>query len=513
MIINAADPEECRIALVEDGRLEEFYTDSSLKELKLGNIYKGVIHNVEPSLQAAFVNYGADRNGFMQLGEIHPEYFNIDPPARGQIDIRKALLRGQEIMVQVTKEQTDIKGAALTTYISLAGRFTVLMPGREHVGVSRKIESEEERLRLKKIAQELTAPEGCGFIIRTVAEGRNKKDIARDLSFLSRLWEDIRKRGMELSPPVLLHKEQDLALRTIRDHFTPEIKEILIDDPDVYDRAVEYMKVIAPRHYKLVKLLRDKRPIFSKYQIEEQTEAIFSNKVRLKSGGAIVINPTEALVSIDVNSGRSTKEARLEDTAFKTNMEAAEEVARQLRIRDLGGLIVVDFIDMRDQKHQREVEKALKTEAKKDKAKIELGRISKFGLLEMSRQRIRPPIEFGTFHVCDYCGGRGVVRSVETTALAVLRVISQKISKGSVEKVVGKLNPAVANYLLNKKRQELTGIEHRFNLFIQLEGDPSILPAQTELEFIKRDSESTAPADVEAVTFNCESTNSEALDE
>ena len=250
------------------------------------------------------------------------------------------------------------------------------MPGREHIGISRKIEDEEERQRLKKIVSDLPVPEGCGFIVRTVAAGRNKKEISRDLSHMTRLWEDIRKRAQELPAPVLIHKDQDLALRTIRDHFNPDIKEIIIDNPEIYERAQEYMKVISPRYQKLVKLHKENRPIFARHQIEEQTEAIFSNKVRLKSGGFIVINSTEALVAIDVNSGRSTKEANIEDTAFKTNLEAAVEVARQLRLRDLGGLIVVDFIDMRDNAHRREVEKKLKGEAKKDKAKIDLGRIS-----------------------------------------------------------------------------------------------------------------------------------------
>lgn len=489
MLINAVDREECRIAIVEDGCLDELYIESSIKEATLGNIYKGQIENIEPSLQAVFVNYGADRNGFMQINEVHPEYFKVEPPARGQVDLRKALARGQELLVQVTKERIGSKGAALTTFLSFAGRYVVLMPGRDQIGVSRKIEDEDERQRLKQIARDLPVPEDCGLIIRTVAAERNKKDITRDLSYLVRLWGDVRKRVPGLPTPSLVHKEQDLAIRTIRDHFTPEIKEILIDDHELFERAREYMKVISPRYQKLVKLHKEKRPIFSRHQIEEQTETIFSNEVRLKSGGAIVINPTEALVSIDVNSGRSTKEAKLEDTAFKTNMEAAEEVARQLRLRDLGGLIVIDFIDMRDSKRQREVEKKLKAETKKDKAKIDLNRISKFGLLEMSRQRIRPPIEFGTFDVCEHCGGRGVVRSAEATAIAALRLITQRISKGQVEKVEGRLHPGVADYLLNNKRRELLSLETRFNVGIQLKGDLDIPPGRMDLDFIRRGSE------------------------
>ena len=263
MIINAADPEECRIVLLDDGRLEEYYTDSSLRESTLHNIYKGVVHNVEPSLQAVFVNYGAEKNGFMQVAEIHPEYFHVEPPARGRIDLREAIKKGQEVLVQVTKEATALKGAALTTYISLPGRFLVLMPGREHVGISRKIEDDDERKRLKKIGAELNVPEDCGVIVRTVAATRNKKDITRDLAQLHRLWEDLRKKGIEEKSPCLIYKEQDLAIRTIRDHFNPDIKEVLIDDPEVYERAKEYLKVIAPRTQNVLKLHKENRPIFS----------------------------------------------------------------------------------------------------------------------------------------------------------------------------------------------------------------------------------------------------------
>ena len=497
MIINAVDPEEIRIAFLEDGKLEGYYTESSLRELTLHNIYKGVIQNVEPSLQAVFVNYGADRNGFMQLDEIHPEYYNVEPPERGQIDIRKALLKGQEVLVQVVKEPTALKGAALTTYLSLPGRYVVLMPGRAQVGVSRKIEDEEERQRLKGIVADLPVSEGCGFILRTAAQGRNKKDISRDLSYLVRLWEDIRRRGMEEPGPVLLYKDQDLALKTIRDHFNPEIKEILIDNPEVYERALEYIKVISPRNAKLIKLHKEKRPIFSKNQVEEQTDAIFQNQVRLKSGGFIVINQTEALVAIDVNSGRSTREGSLENTALKTNMEAAEEIARQLRLRDLGGLIVMDFIDMREEKNRREVEKAVKAETKKDKAKIDMGKISKFGLLEMTRQRLRPPIEFGTYLPCKYCGGRGMLRSTEATALSALRMISQKASKGQLQRIKGRFHPEVAGYLLNQKRQELLNLETRYELRIHVEGSTEIMPSQIEMDFVKRTNEAPEPAAAE----------------
>ena len=307
----------------------------------------------------------------------------------------------------MTKEGAGTKGAALTTYVSIAGRYVVISPGRENVGVSRMIEDEAERKRLKSILNDLVPKEEqFGFIMRTASAGRNKRDITRDFNHHLRLWESMRNQVPELPAPSLVHKEHDLTIRTLRDYFTPEIKEILVDDVEVYDKAREYMKMVSPRQQTLIKRYKEKRPIFSKHQIEEQIKTIYSAQVRLKSGGAIVINPTEALVSVDVNSGRSTSGASLESTAYKTNLEAAEEVARQLRLRDLGGLIVIDFIDMRDKSHIREVEKTLRTEAKKDKAKIDIGRISKFGLLELSRQRIRPTIEHGTYHTCEYCGGR-----------------------------------------------------------------------------------------------------------
>ena len=380
MFINASDSEEYRVAIVEDGHLEEFYTDSSIKEQIRGNIYKGIVVNIEPGLQAAFIDFGAERNGFLQINEIHPEYYQVQPPERGFPDIKKAIRKGQEMLVQVTKEASGNKGAALTTYISLAGRYVVLSPGRENVGVSRKIEDENERQRLKAIVEDLFKRDDVGCIVRTAAEGRNKREITRDVNYMNRLWEEIRRKVPELPSPSLVHKEHDLALRTIRDYFSPETKEILIDDPEIYNKVQAYMKVIAPRSKNLIKLYKEKRPIFSKHQIEEQIQAIFSNLVRLKSGGSIVINPTEALVAIDVNSGRATREAKLEDTAFKTNLEAAEELCRQLRLRDLGGLIVVDFIDMRERVHIREVEKKVRAEFKKDRAKVTLGRISKFGL-------------------------------------------------------------------------------------------------------------------------------------
>jgi len=489
MMINASDQEEYRIAIVEDGRLEEYYTDSSTKEQIRGNIYKGVILNIEPSLQAAFVDCGLERNGFLQINDVHPEYYQKEWSESRLPDIQDVLSKGQPVLVQVTKEGAGTKGPALTTYVSIAGQYAVISPGRPSVGVSRKIEDEAERQRLKAAIGEVPNLEEFGIIVRTAASGRNKKDITRDLSHHLRLWEGIRKTVPDLPTPSLVYKEQDLAIRTIRDHFTPEIQEILIDDEEVFDKALDYMKVVSPRYQNRVKRFKEKRPIFSRHQIEEQIQTIFESEVRLKSGGSIVINQTEALVAIDVNSGRGTRGSSMEDTAFRTNTEAAEETSRQLRLRDLGGLIVIDFIDMRGKEHNREVEKTLKAETKKDRAKIDLGRISKFGLLEMSRQRLGMPIEFGTFRTCQACGGKGVVRSAEATGLAVLRNIIQRASKGVIERAVGRLHPAVTDYLLNQKRGDLLEIEERFNLEIYLEGNPAAPPGQIDIEYVRRGSE------------------------
>ncbi|MDR1677862.1 MAG: Rne/Rng family ribonuclease, partial [Deltaproteobacteria bacterium] len=361
IIINAADPEECRVAMLDgEGRLQEYYTESNTKQMSLSNIYKGVIQNIEPSLQAVFVNYGNERNGFLQLCDIHPEYF-LDPDASiHNADVRRCLRKGQQLLVQVMKEPSLIKGAALTTYISLAGRFVVLTPGRDHVGVSRKIENDRERNRLRAIADDLPVPQGLGYIVRTVAEERTAKEMAEDLFQVHNLWEDIRHRAQEASAPSLIYREQDLSIKILRDHFTTEVKEILVDDLPTFQKVAEYIKSISPNHQKIVKFHKEKRPIFARHQLEEQLATIYQNNVKLKSGGSIVITPTEALVAIDVNSGKGTKEGNLEDTAFATNLEAADEVARQLRLRDLGGLVVVDFIDMREDNHRREVERRIK---------------------------------------------------------------------------------------------------------------------------------------------------------
>ncbi len=489
ILINASDPEECRVAMLDDnGSLAEYYTDSSLRELSLGNIYKGIIQNIEPSLQAVFVNYSGDRNGFLQLGDIHPEYFysDVSITKAGQ-DLKKNLKKGQPVLVQVLKEPSEIKGAALSTYLSLAGRFVVLTPGKEHVGVSRKIESDKERSRLRQIAEKLPVPEGCGYIVRTVAEGRSEKELATDLYQVFNQWEDIRAQAKDSSGPSLIYREQDLAIKILRDHLTPAVKEILVDDQSTYHKVKDYLRLIAPEQAKVVKLHKEKRPIFARHQLEEQLETIYHAKVRLKSGGSIVITPTEALVAIDVNSGRGAKDGNLEDTALMTNLEAAAEVARQLRLRDLGGLVVVDFIDMRDEKHRKEVEKALRDATKSDKAKCDFGYISKFGLLELSRQRLRPSIEMGNFVTCAVCQGRGLVKTPENASLGVLRQISHTLANRSgLATLKVRLNPEVGSYLLNYKRAEIHRLEERYQTKVIIIGEADFHPNKWELEPVKR---------------------------
>jgi ribonuclease E len=489
MLINAAAPEELRVATVQDGRLFEFQTESASRQQTTGNIYKVRVVNVEPSLQAAFVDIGTGKNAFLQMDEIHPEYYHgpAEVLEQSHPPIQKVIRRNQEILVQVTKEQTELKGASVTTFLSLPGQFLVLMPGREAKGVSRKIEDEAERTRLKRILSELKAPDGVGVIARTAAQGRSKADLVRNFKYLLRLWEDLRKKGVEASPPAVIYKEEDLPLRVLRDFYGSDIDEILVDDTEVYERIRRFVRLYSPQKAVPVRLHKEPKPIFSRYQIEEQIESIYQSRVELPAGGWIVIDTTEALVSVDVNSGKATRGKRIEDTAYQTNLEAAVETARQLRLRDLGGLIVIDFIDMRDKKHQNEVVRQLKEELKLDKAKTTVGRISRFGMLEMSRQRIRPSIEFGTFEPCPACGGLGRVRSVEPTALGHLRGIQRRLAQGNVERVTGVFPPEVAAYLLNVKRMELAEMERRHRTRIDIRAEAGLHRAESRIDFQRRE--------------------------
>lgn len=496
MLINAADPEEFRVAIVEDGKLEEFAIETASREQIKGNIYKGVVANIEPSLQAAFVHYGPERHGFLPISEVHPEYFQQEVPEGNRPRIQEVLKRGQELLVQVIKEEIASKGAYLTTYISLPGRFLVLLPGQDQIGISRKIEDETRRQELKEIIKELNLGRGVGLIVRTASATAKKREILKDYHYLANIWEEIKKTAGHSPAPALIYKELDLVIRTIRDYYTSDINEVLIDDPDTYNQIKNFFKIFAPRQTKVLKLYKEKRPIFSKYQIEEQLERLYDNQVPLKSGGSIVISPTEALVAIDVNSGRCIKPKELEETAFKTNLEAAQEIARQLRLRDLGGLVVIDFIDMKDRKHRKEVEKELKAALKKEKARVTVGQISKFGLLELSRQRLRPAVTTSVHTSCPYCGGRGLIKSTEAHGLSILRRVAHEAAKNDLQEVRAELPPAVAHYLLNKRRKDLVALEEKFNLRLTIESNPAMPGTEPQLEFIKRqlDTEKTRAA-------------------
>jgi ribonuclease E len=488
MLINAVESEEYRIAIVKDGKLDGFFIDTSTAEQRIGNIYKGVVERVAPSLQACFVDIGTGKNGFIQASEIHPEYYINPVDSSGDQTIPpvdKIAKKGQELLVQVTKEMPGRKGAHLTTYISLASRCLVLTPGKSGGGISRKIEDEEERKRLKAIMNQIKLPDEVGYIMRTAAVGTNKRELSRDLNRLVRMWKNIRRSVHEAPPLSLIHKEQDIWLRTLRDYFTSDVTEILVDDKDTYVKIKDYMKIISPRYQRRVKLYKEKRPIFEKDQIEHEIETIYSNVVPLKSGGSLVIDPTEALISIDVNSGRGRGGKDVEGTAFKTNMEAASEITRQLRLRDVGGLIVIDFIDMRDKKHIREIERVLREESKKDRAKMDHSHISKFGLLELSRQRLRPSLESRSYQTCEHCQGRGLVLSVEARSLSFLRRIWMGLAKEGITQVKGLLPLEVATYLQNRKRKEIAELESRYKVSILLEGDPAIFPGGGKLEFLE----------------------------
>lgn len=488
MLINAIHPEECRVAIVKDGLLEEFDIETPSKEQIKGNIYKGIVVKIEPSLQAAFVNYGPSRHGFLPITDIQPQYYQKETAEerKGKPRIQDVLIPNQELLVQVGKEERNEKGASLTTYISIPGRYLVLMPGEEGVGVSRKIEDEKQRDRLRALLEELNPPKGMGFIIRTAGIDRSTKELAIDLNYLLKLWDDILKKNKEYPAPSLIYQEHELVMRTIRDYFTLDVNEVLIDDPEVFRKTRAFFKAVMPRFQRVVKLHKEKRPIFSKFNLEEQIKTIYDRKVNLKSGGSIVIDPTEALVSIDVNSGKKKGERDIEETALNTNLEAADEIARQLRLRDLGGLIVIDFIDMEERRHKIEVEKRLKAALRNDKARMDLGRISRFGLLEISRQRIKPTISESSYVICTYCHGRGSVKSDESLAVSVLRRIQAGVAKGNISYVKGTFPADVASYLLNQKREEILRLEKEHDLKIHVTGLPGIPPDKITLEFEQR---------------------------
>ena len=492
MLINVLHPEEARVAIVQDGRLMELNIEISGKEQTKGNIYKGVVVRVEPGLQAAFVDIGHKKPGFIQMGDLHPDswQWREDLPEeerKRRPRIQDVLRRGQELIVQVEKDARDMKGAALTSYLSLPGRYMVLMPGDDAAGISRKIEDNAIRKELKALVAELQVPTGYGYIVRTEAVGRTSEELKKDLDYLVGVHERILQQAAAIKGAGEVYQDAGVIIRTIRDYFSDDIDEVLVDDKAACQQAIDFFKEIMPGCENLVKLHKEKRPIFSKYQLEEQIDQLYEKRVPLPSGGSLIIEPTEALVSIDVNSGKSSGEKGVEDTAFKTNLEAAAEVARQLRLRDLGGLVVIDFIDMRDNKHNKEVERALKDALKSDKARVNLGRISQFGMMEMSRQRIAKNINDAIHLECPHCEGRGRVKSVEAMAVSFLRKVHAAAAKGQIAEVRGGLPLEVAYFLLNRKKRELAQIENDYEIVVTIKGKPSFLLNQLELETVRKE--------------------------
>jgi len=495
MLINVTHAEESRVGIVDDGQLESFEIESFSREHLKGNIYKGVVRRIHPAIEAAFVDIGADRDAFLPLDEI---CFRNLPGGRnagngngaekgekgekGRRRIKEVLKSGDEVLVQIIKEQFTNKPPTLSTFYSLPGRYLVLLPGSEDAGISRKIEG-EERIRVREMIERLRPPAGCGIIVRTAAGfDENSGELERDLGYLARLWDSIRQNAENKRGPALIYREHDLVLRNIRDYFTPDIDEVFIDNEDVYGRAKEFLHNIMPGKEHLLHLYQGDQPIFSRFGLETQIESIYKRRVALKSGGSIVIDGTEALTAIDVNSGGSMRGTSQEETAHKTNLEAAREVARQLRLRDLGGIIVVDFIDMRVQSHINDVERALKDAMRPEKARHDVGRISRLGLLEISRQRLRPAAVASSYTACPMCEGHGSIRTAESAALGTLRKIHHRVSEGDIAQMTVTLPRDVAMYLLNQKRDDLAVLERRYSTRIQIVISDKLMPHQSEIE-------------------------------
>ncbi|MDX2237157.1 MAG: ribonuclease E/G, partial [Hyphomonadaceae bacterium] len=514
MLIDAAHPEETRVVVLDGSRVDDFDFETQAKKQLRGNIYLAKVTRVEPSLQAAFVDYGGNRHGFLAFSEIHPDYYQIPSADREALKaefaaadaeqdeeedeeaaaerrrralarrykIQEVIRRRQIMLIQVVKEERGNKGAALTTYLSLAGRYCVLMPNTGRGGgISRKITSGPDRKRLKKVAQDLDVAPGMGLIIRTAGAKRTKTEIKRDYEYLTRAWDTIRDLTMRSIAPALIYEESSLVKRAIRDLYDKDVEEVLVEGDGAYREAKDFVRMLMPSHAKRVTHWREPTPIFAKHGVERQLDTIFQPTVTLRSGGYIVINQTEALVAIDVNSGRATRERNIEQTAFKTNLEAAEEAARQMRLRDLAGLIVIDFIDMEDGKNDRLVEKRMKDSLRFDRARVQMGKISGFGLLELSRQRRRTGVLEGSSHICDHCGGMGRVRSVESSALALLRAIDDASIRQSGDVLEVRAPTEVALYVLNEKRTTLAAIEEARRVHIRVTANPSLTPPDFEI--------------------------------
>ncbi|SIQ08515.1 ribonuclease E [Aquipseudomonas alcaligenes] len=487
MLINATQPEELRVALVDGQKLYDLDIESGAREQKKANIYKGRITRVEPSLEAAFVDFGAERHGFLPLKEISREYFSKAPEG-GRVNIKEVLKEGQEVIVQVEKEERGNKGAALTTFISLAGRYLVLMPNNPRAGgISRRIEG-EERNELREALNGLNAPGDMGLIVRTAGLGRSSEELQLDLDYLIQLWTAIKEASQGRAAPFLIYQESNVIIRAIRDYLRQDIGEVLVDSIEAQEEALAFIQQVMPQYASKIKLYEDSVPLFNRFQIESQIETAFQREVKLPSGGSIVIDPTEALVSIDINSARATKGGDIEETALQTNLEAAEEIARQLRLRDIGGLIVIDFIDMTPAKNQRAVEEKVREALEADRARVQVGRISRFGLLEMSRQRLRPSLGETSGIVCPRCNGQGIIRDVESLSLAILRLIEEEALKDRTAEVRAQVPIPVAAFLLNEKRNSITKIELRTRARIVILPNDHLETPHFEVQRLRDDS-------------------------
>jgi len=484
MLINVAEREECRVVVVENGSLEELYIERASLGSRVGNIYKGKVVNIEAGIQAAFVDCGTGKNGFLHISDLHPRYFSRSSSSYAETigrrkslkerqPIQNCLHKGDELIVQVTKEGINTKGPTLSTYLALPGKYLVMMPWMQKHGVSHKIEDENERKRLRKILQESRPPKGAGFIIRTAGQGCSKRDIQNDLKYLNRLWKAIEKRIETEKAPGEIYQESDLVIRTLRDVFNSKISKITCDSKNIVRKIGDFLSQAYPRLQRKVVYYDGKVPLFHKYRIEDEIAKVQSRTVQLKSGGSIIIEQTEALVSIDVNSGRYRQQQTAEQTAYNTNMEAAIEIARQLRLRDLGGLIICDFIDMRDQKYRRDVEKTFRNAVKADRSRSKILRISRFGVVEMTRQRMRPSLQSATYLACPHCGGTGVIKSHESLAIEIIRLLNLSAAKDQIKRIELFVSPEVAGYLQNEKRTAIAQIEQLNNKQVIIQSTPN----------------------------------------
>ncbi|REJ72865.1 MAG: S1 RNA-binding domain-containing protein [Planctomycetota bacterium] len=503
MLINALQPEESRIAIVEDGVLEELYVERTSQGNLVGNIYKGRVVNIEPSIQAVFVDFGVGRNGFLHVSDVEHQYFKHlvgeqdadgngsgsssggrgnrgrrvnERSARNKPPIQEIFQRGSEVLVQVIKEGIGTKGPTLSTYISIPGRYLVLMPGLQRVGVSRKISDDTARRRIRQALRDINPPEGLGFIVRTAGIDRTKQELQRDLHYLLRLWKTIVKRIKNQSSPVDIYEESDMITRTIRDIYTGDIESVWIDEPQAYERAKDFMRVVMPKHADCVKRYDGKEPIFHMYHIEEEIDRIQNRHLPLEGGGSIVIDQTEALVAIDVNSGSFRVENDAEETAYQVNLKAAEEIARQVRLRDLGGVIVNDFIDMREERHRRGVERKLRACVERDRARSKVLRISPFGIIEMTRQRIRPSLRRSVYEDCPCCHGVGQVKTAESMGIDVMRTLMTRASRPDVRRVDIEVHQRVADYLINHKRRKMTELEEGYDVVVNVQVGFNVQP-------------------------------------